>query len=137
LTPNQIASGLHRTIKKGGAFPPSLPEFLLSCRGGDHSFEMTYEACNYWSNDDELKRRGITKTRELLFIMQKIGGDLYSNHTERARRDIVKKGIDMLNAHIQRGGELPEMPIAEIEHEQLPKVGFCLSEFERLMEGGK
>ena len=135
LTAKQVLQGLEKTATSGKTFPPTLPEFLAYCRGSKYEFNRIYETCIYWSNDDELKRRGLPKTREALFIMRLIGSDLREARNGQAEK-IVQRGIDALEKHLANGGELPEFLVEIDEFPQGEKKGFSLASFQEMLAEG-
>lgn len=135
LTQRQVDIGLAKTATSGKTFPPTLPEFLAYCKGSKYEFNRIYETCVYWSNDDELKRRGLEKTREVLFIMRLIGSDLREARNGQAEK-IVQRGIDALEKHLATGGELPEFLVEIDEFPQGEKKGFSLASFQEMLAEG-
>ncbi|MBS7827017.1 hypothetical protein J7624_07640 [Wohlfahrtiimonas chitiniclastica] len=131
LTAKQVMSGLEKVAKSGKTFPPTLPEFLAYCKDERFDFDVLFTTCVYWSSDSALKQRGLQRTREALFIMGIIGGELQTATHAKAEA-LVKKGIAALEEYLNAGGELPEFVI-EIEHQPLPKRGFNFEEFMKQM----
>ncbi|MBS7815897.1 hypothetical protein [Wohlfahrtiimonas chitiniclastica] len=130
LTAKQVMMGLEKVAQSGKTFPPTLPEFLAHCKDERFDFDVMYQTCVYWSSESALKQLGLKRSREALFIMSMIGGEIQSATQAKAEM-LVRKGIAALEKHLNAGGQLPEFAV-EIEHKPLPKQGFSLTEFMRI-----
>lgn len=127
LSMQEIATGLEAEKQSEDKWPSPVPVFRKNAEGGGVDFYKTFNMCVYWSNADELQRRGLVQTREGLFIMRLIGSELRNKANSEAEK-LVKFAIKEMKSHLEAGGGLPEFPKAEIDFVPLPKIGVSFAE---------
>lgn len=102
----QIAQGLRETVALGSEFPPSAPRFRALCMGIP-SFAHV--------------RRSITtkeRTPFMTLVWRNLDNYRFAISDQRAADQMLRDAYEIARDHVMRGGELPEPPIAEIEHKE-------------------
>lgn len=127
LSMQEIATGLEAEKRSEDKWPSPVPVFRKNAEGGAFDFNKVFNMCVYWSNADELQRRGLAQTREGLFIIQLIGSELRNKSSGEAEK-LVKFAIKEMKFHLEAGNDLPEFPKAEIAWVPLPKIGVSFAE---------
>lgn len=131
LSMQEIARGLEVEKRSEYEWPSPVPVFRKNAEGGAFDFNKIFDMCVYWSNEGELERRGLEKTREGLFIMQLIGSEIRTATTKQAEQ-LVKFGITEMKKYLELGNELPDFLVEIDEFPQGEKVGFSLAMFNEL-----
>lgn len=134
LSMQEIAKGLEAEKRSEDKWPSPVPVFRKNAEGGAFDFNEIYETCIYWGNESVLERKGLSRTRECLFIMSVIGAEIKTATTKQAEL-LVRSGIDQLKKHLEMGNELPDFLVEIDEFPQGEKIGFSLAAFNELAEG--
>lgn len=104
LTPQQLGHGVERCVAGVYAWPPTLGEFRALCLG-----VPTFAAVRL----DTEKRDAFT-----VLVWKHLDGYRYRQASADHADRMLREAYDLAREHVMRGGELPELPEALIEHEK-------------------
>lgn len=106
VTPLQIANGLRETLVLGSDFPPSAPRFRRLCFGIPSLLAV----------------KGIMRRNEfdrfVCLMRMKLDSYVFARVDQRTADRMLKEAYDEAAEHVMRGGELPPIPEAQIEHQR-------------------
>lgn len=116
LTPMQIARGLQETLVLGSDFPPSAPRFRSLCL---QIPTLAIVRASIRSG----KRDPFT-----ILVLSRLDQFQHRHADQRAAAEMVREAYEVARDHVMRGGDLPDVPVAELAAPIPPKRERCTPE---------